>query len=247
MKIVLVTQNAPMYMHAMMERLLARRGGDIAGVVFTRSHGGTLAQEVKRRLAYYGLAAFVQTSLRILLNTALRRRPSTVMKRHGVARLPFTDVNSPRFVAFLRSEGVDVLLSIASMQIFRAAVLDAPRVAAINYHTALLPRHRGRQPLFYALAAGDEKTGITIHYMDEGLDTGDILLQREVPIEPQDTLHSLYQKSLDVGAEALLEALQLLEEGRAPRTPQETSADRPNRFPTRADRQCFRAAGRRFY
>ncbi|MBT3221462.1 MAG: methionyl-tRNA formyltransferase, partial [Proteobacteria bacterium] len=111
----------------------------------------------------------------------------------------------------------------------------------------LLPNHKGRQPLFWALASNDNKTGVTIHYIDPGIDTGDIIVQREIPISPTETLHSLYLKSVKVGTQALLDALDLLEAGKAPRIPQDPNAGQKHLFPKLADRETFFAAGRRFY
>ncbi|HXF51790.1 MAG TPA: methionyl-tRNA formyltransferase [Dehalococcoidia bacterium] len=101
-------------------------------------------------------------------------------------------------------------------------VLDLPRHGTIQYHPSLLPRHRGRTAIAWAIAQGDEKTGVTVFWVDKGIDTGPILLQREVPIGPDDTTASLYFGTLfPLGVEALVEATRLVREGRAPRIPQD--------------------------
>jgi methionyl-tRNA formyltransferase len=93
----------------------------------------------------------------------------------------------------------------------------------LNLRTSLLPLWGGAAPIQAAIAAGDRETGITVMYMDEGLDTGDILLQRAIDILPADTGGSLHDRLAKVAPEALLESLELLAKGRAPRTPQDNA------------------------
>lgn len=109
-------------------------------------------------------------------------------------------------------------------QILPERVLDLPRHGTIQYHPSLLPRHRGRTAIAWAIAQGDATTGVTIFWVDKGIDTGPILLQREVPIGPDDTTASLYFNTLfPLGVEALVEATRLVRQGRAPRIPQDNA------------------------
>ncbi len=105
-------------------------------------------------------------------------------------------------------------------QILPRAVLEIPRIACLNLHASLLPRHRGAAPIQAAIAAGDAESGITVMYMDEGLDTGDILLQSKIASSPNETGGSLHDRLGEIAPAALAEALALLEAGNAPRIPQ---------------------------
>src|SRR5213592_595258 len=116
-----------------------------------------------------------------------------------------------------------VIVVMAYGQIFPRDVLEIPRIACLNLHASLLPRWRGAAPIQAAIAAGDRETGITVMYMDEGLDTGDILLQRTVDILPNDTGGSLHDRLAQIAPEILLESLVLLAKGIAPRIPQDNS------------------------
>ena len=108
-------------------------------------------------------------------------------------------------------------------QILPRAVLQIPRLACLNLHASLLPRWRGAAPIQAAIAAGDRETGITVMYMDEGLDTGDILLERKIEIAPEETGGSLHDRLAEISPEPLAVALRLLENGKAPRVAQDNS------------------------
>jgi methionyl-tRNA formyltransferase len=107
----------------------------------------------------------------------------------------------------------DVLVVVAYGQILPPEVLKLPRLGCVNIHASLLPRWRGAAPIQRAILAGDRETGVTIMQMDEGLDTGPILLQRSLPIEATSTAATLHDRLAALGAEALLEALEGLERG----------------------------------
>ena len=108
--------------------------------------------------------------------------------------------------------------------IIRENVLTLPEKGTIQYHPSLLPRHRGIASINWAIIQGDEKTGFTIFWVDEGIDTGPILLQRETPILPDDTVGSLYfERLFPQGVEGMVEAVRLVQEGRAPHEVQDES------------------------
>ena len=107
-------------------------------------------------------------------------------------------------------------------QIIPERVLDHPAQGTIQYHPSLLPKHRGRSAINHALLQGDSETGISIFWVDAGIDTGPILLQRRCPIRENETINSLYREQLfPLGLEAMLEAVRLVAASDAPRMPQD--------------------------
>ncbi len=126
-----------------------------------------------------------------------------------------------QFAAQLAPFEADVFVVVAYGHILCREILQLPRIAAVNVHYSLLPALRGAAPVQHALMQGLTETGVTVQYIGERLDAGDIILQRPVPIEPHDNCQSLTQKLTAVGTELLAEALRLLEEGSAPRIPQD--------------------------
>ena len=104
------------------------------------------------------------------------------------------------------------------------SILSHPRLGTIQYHPSLLPRHRGGSAINWAVINGETRTGLTIFWPDKGIDTGPILLQKEVDIAPDDTVGSLYfNKLFPLGIEAIKESVELIRQGKAPRIPQDES------------------------
>ncbi|HJX97313.1 MAG TPA: methionyl-tRNA formyltransferase, partial [Chthoniobacterales bacterium] len=119
----------------------------------------------------------------------------------------------------IRALAPDVIVVMAYGQILPRAALEIPKIACLNLHASLLPRWRGAAPIQAAIAAGDRETGITVMSMNEGLDTGDILLQRKIDIAPDETGDSLHDRLAEIAPEALLAALKTFPN--APRAPQD--------------------------
>jgi len=109
-------------------------------------------------------------------------------------------------------------------EIIPKAIFDIPKFKTINYHPSLLPRYRGGSAINWAIINGETETGVTIHYIDAGIDTGDIILQERVPIYPQDTVASLYFERLyPIGVRMIAETVRMIGEGKAPRIKQDNS------------------------
>ena len=126
-------------------------------------------------------------------------------------------------VEAIRALAPDVIVVMAYGQILPRAVLDIPRVACLNLHASLLPRHRGAAPIQAVIVAGDRESGITVMHMSEGLDTGDILLQSRLEIAADETGESLHDRLAQIAPGALHEALIQLQRENAPRIPQDAS------------------------
>lgn len=119
-------------------------------------------------------------------------------------------LRDPLAIERLASWSADFMIVVAYGLLLPAPVLRAPRLGCINIHASLLPRWRGAAPIQRAILAGDQRTGVTIMQMDEGLDTGPMLLECETPIGPHETAGSLHDRLAALGAEALLTALDAL-------------------------------------
>src|SRR5881397_1729603 len=155
-----------------------------------------------------------------------RIEPPPLKEEVAKTRIPIlqpAQIKDQQATEEIRDFAPDVIVVVAYGQILPRAVLEIPRLACLNLHASLLPRWRGAAPIQAAIASGDRETGITVMYMDEGLDTGDILLQRTIDIRSDDTGGSLHDRLAQIASDALLESLRMLAKGTAPRIPQDTT------------------------
>jgi methionyl-tRNA formyltransferase len=188
---------------------------------------------MRERLIFMGTPAFAVPSLEALAREyevvavvtqpdrpARRGRqltPSTVKEaalRWGLPVLQPESLRHENVVAQLRDLEPRVMVVAAYGEILRPQVLAIPPAGVINVHPSLLPKYRGASPIEGALLAGEQETGVTIMLMDEGMDTGPILAQRSVAVEPEDSAGSLGERLARLGAELLLETLALWLDGR---------------------------------
>lgn len=156
----------------------------------------------------------------------LKPSPSPVklvsLKHHFTIHQP-QRVREPAFVETLRYLKPDLIVVIAYGQILPRGVLELPRHGCVNVHGSLLPKYRGASPIQSAILHGETETGVTTMFMDEGMDTGDIILQETIPIEPGDTAKTLHDRLAPLGAELLLKTIAFIGRDIAPRHPQDST------------------------
>ena len=141
----------------------------------------------------------------------------------GIPVLQPKKVREEAVVEELRSYHPDVIVVVAFGQLIPKSILEMPKYGCVNVHASLLPKYRGAAPIQWAVIDGEEKSGVTTMQMDEGLDTGDMLLTEEVTLDPEETGGSLFDKLSQVGAQLLLKTLDALENAAV--TPQKQPAE----------------------
>lgn len=205
------------------------------------SDGGTTVRQL--RVALFGSPAFALPTLealhdhhRLLLVVAQPDKPAgrglklsspaTIGRARelGVASAQPRKLRDPGFVASLDRLDLDAAITAAYGKILPQTLLDLPRHGFLNVHASLLPRYRGAAPIQWALINGETETGVTIMQTEAGLDTGPIRHQHTTPIGDDDDALTLFGRLALLGAEALLEALALLAQGRLPSRPQDDAA-----------------------
>ena len=156
-------------------------------------------------------------------------------------------VKDQEFQDLLDKYQPDLLISISCPQIVGKKIRNRIPMGCINVHGAPLPKYRGLMPAFWALRNGETKTAVSVHDLEAKLDDGDIILQREIEILPEDTWDSLVRKAKKVGAQALVDAIQQIKNGAVKRKPNLEEEATYFSFPTAEDRRAFLRAGRRFF
>ncbi len=127
------------------------------------------------------------------------------------------------FSATLEVEKPDIIVVVAYGKILPKYVLDYPKFGCINLHVSLLPKYRGAAPMQRAIMCGERETGVTVMYMAEGLDTGDVITQVKFPIGPTDDFEDIHDRSAEIGGKLLVDTIPEIFAGRASRTPQDDS------------------------
>lgn len=140
--------------------------------------------------------------------------------KHDLTVFQPLKVKEPEFLETIKKLNPEVIVVAAFGQILPKVFLDIPVFGCINVHASLLPKYRGAAPIQYSIIDGEEETGITIMYMDVGIDTGDMILQKKLKIDPKETGGSLFDKMAALGSDAIVEALGQIEAKTAERIAQ---------------------------
>jgi methionyl-tRNA formyltransferase len=155
-------------------------------------------------------------------NLKIQPPPAKVLaETHGIPVYQPEDASSGEAIEYMKKLGADLFVVIAFGQILKRQALAIPKISAINLHGSLLPRYRGAAPTNWAIINGDKMSGVTIIRMSERMDEGDIILKREVAVDAEDTNITLNETLSALGAETLIEAIELIESGRAAFQPQD--------------------------
>jgi len=157
----------------------------------------------------------------VTTNDPWRNRVWELAERHGVPVHTTRDINAPQSIEWLRSLDADLFLSAAFPKLLSAQILSIPRFGALNLHGSLLPKNRGTSPVNWALLRDEPQVGLTMHFIDAGMDTGDIVFQKAIDVTDDDLPGRLADRLKDLAPPMIREALTRLAQGQPlPRIPQ---------------------------
>lgn len=142
---------------------------------------------------------------------------------HDIPVYQPNSVKTEETLDLIREMNPDLIVVVAYGKILPQELIDIPRLGVINVHSSLLPKFRGAAPIHAAIINGEEETGVTIMYIAEELDAGDMIMTGKTPITEEDTLATLHDRLMGIGATTLLDAVNKIGEGTAPRVPQDHS------------------------
>ncbi len=256
MRIVILTYES-LYANYMTHHLIQARPGEVVGIVrsdclvYRKSLPGALWFLLRRTglrfVGRKGLEMFQSRAMAVSFRLVGRplKVPSLreIKARYDIPVVGSKDVNCAETISRIQSWRPDLVISIYLNQLIKPELIRMPRFGCLNIHPALLPHNRGLFPYFWVFANGDDKTGVTLHWVDEKFDTGDILVQEVLPIQPGETMTSLQYKSAQLGADMLIRGVDLIEAGDPPRIPQDNSQATYYSWPRPADQRRFRQRG----
>jgi len=256
MKIFFICADDKVFLPKFFERIFIESKYEIAGVAIAADPN--FKRFLQNSFKFMGLRLFfneilAQVILRIknyyyqMTNSTKVSSIQNICKMHSINCLKVAKVNSKSFREYLQNKNIDVLVSVACPQILKKKLLELPSKAAINVHYALLPNYRGQYPSFWVLAKGEEYTGVSVHFMAEKVDAGNILVQVKEKIADEDTFYTLVGRlKTTIGPAALLTALDKIANNDMTMITNDISQGSYFSFPTRQDMKRFQSRGRRW-
>lgn len=254
MRIVIITQDEPFYLSDNLIHLLnilpsySQVVGCVVNDVSPFGKKETFLQKAKKTYDVFGPGFFIHYSMKFVQskldrNNNVRR----VLEKNQIAEIKLDKgINHPESVDRIRAYEPDLLISILGNQIFKEPVINLAPKGCLNLHTALLPKYRGLMPTFWVLKNNEKFTGVSVFYVDKGIDSGPIVVQKKVEIgnRSQEEL-IIYTKKL--GMEAIAEAVDLIHRDEVKLIENSAAEKTYFTFPTTEDVQVFLQNGKRFY
>lgn len=249
MRLVYLTTDDPLYLPTFFDRVLREHHVGTAAVYIAPplfKKQSTL-QATQRYIKTFGTVAAAHLTTRVLGAKIRGRSVAAVCRRWGVPSAVVRDVNAPEFLEELRTLSPDVLISVSCPLIFKKPLIGLPPRGILNLHGAILPHYRGLMPAFRMLANGEQRAGVSIYFVNEDIDAGDLCGQRIFDIPPDDTLDSFLTRSKAIAADLLLEVLQKMEDGTVTSTPLNLAEGSYYKWPDAAAVEQFRKTGRKLW
>lgn len=219
----------PVQTHDFIKDIIQNRKNDIVGLVESKGDRLTI-QKNKSKIEYVcslflimGLIAFIRNSFKTVKHKILKKISrklkfiqdpsiSGFASRIGLRTWVIKTPNNKDFLNEIRVLDIDIIIN-QSQNILKGELLSIPKIGTLNRHNALLPKNRGRLTPFWVLYKGETETGVSIHFVTEELDAGDIIVQEKYHVTPKDNFNTLVKKNYSFAAKAMLKAINILEAG----------------------------------
>tara|TARA_B110000902_G_C14294871_1_gene582909 strand:+ start:13311 stop:14075 length:765 start_codon:yes stop_codon:yes gene_type:complete len=254
MRIVIITQNEPFYLTKSLNYLLdilpdhSKVVGCVVADVSPFGKRESFFTKAKKTYDIFGLKFFTYYSLKYLKSKAnSKNNVFKFLKTSSIPIITLDDpINNPQSVAKIKSFQPDLLVSILGNQIFKAPILNLAPKGCINLHTALLPKYRGLMPTFWVLKNNEKYTGVSVFFVDKGIDSGSIIVQEKVEIGNR-TQEELISYTKKIGMECISKSIDLIAKGTVELIENDASKKTYFTFPTREDVLEFKRNGKKFF
>lgn len=258
-RVFIITQDEPVYTPVYIQKIIQKTPHSIVGITALSPSGNTgWIKLAKQRLNTYGLLDFIKA---VSLFGFYKLRSYWPIKKvqgrfysvnqlaahYSIKLFPHSNINTKDYIRQLKDLNIDILLSVAANQRFKRNLLEVPRLACLNVHSALLPKYRGLDGLFWALVHGETEVGVTVHIMNENFDDGSIVGQQAFTVNSDDTLHRLYFKAIEAGSTLISQVMDQYASGTVSKKPNNKEEGSYFSWPDRESARCFRNNGFRFF
>ena len=254
MRIILLTQDDPFYLAQNIDYLiknLPSHSEVVATVVFDVSPFGkreSFTDKLKKTYNIFGFGFFVNYGFKFVFSKLNpNKKVKNILAKYNVPLVEIEgNINKAENLDRLRAYKPDLLISIAGNQIFKLPLINLAPKGCLNLHTALLPKYRGLMPSFWVIKNNEKYTGVSIFFVDEGIDSGEILVQKKVEIGNK-TQAELIDETKLLGMQAILESVEKIHVGNYELIPNPNEEMTYFSFPTKEDVKAFLASGKKFY
>ena len=247
----------PIQTKSFISKIIETRKSDIVGLAITKGDRLTL-QKGKSKIQYVlslllimGIYSFLKNSL-ITIKHKIKKKlhllipglicdPSVkrIAEEYGIRTWDIKTPNNKYFLDEIKNLEIDVIIN-QSQNIIKKELLSIPKIGVVNRHNALLPKNRGRLTPFWVLYKEEKETGVSIHFVTEKIDAGDIIVQKSFSITPKDNFNTIVKKNYEIAADAMLEALDKIEKGDKDYIPNSEKEATYNTTPTLKEAWEFR-------
>jgi methionyl-tRNA formyltransferase len=254
MRIILLTQDDPFYLAQNLDFLIKNlppHSEIVATVLFDVSPFGkreTFNEKMKKTYDIFGFGFFLHYGFKFVTSKMNPNKSvKNILAKHQIPLVQIEgNINKAENLDRLREYSPDLLISVAGNQIFKMPLITLAPKGCLNLHTALLPKYRGLMPSFWVLKNNEKHTGVSVFFVDEGIDSGDILVQKKVEIGNR-SQEELITFTKQLGMECILESIEKIHAGDYELIPNPEAEKTYFSFPTKDDVKAFFEAGKRFY
>jgi methionyl-tRNA formyltransferase len=253
-KIVIITQDSPFYLGESIAYLLADMPSHstiVGCVLLAASPFGkkdTGLGKIRRTYHVFGPGFFIRYASRFMLSKLMpSRNVRHILRAYGIPMIELRrSINSQSSLETIKAYHPDLLISIQANVIFKRPLIDLAPKGCLNVHTALLPKYRGLMPTFWVMKNDEKETGVSVFFIDEGIDSGPILVQKRLEIGER-SLDELIKDTKRMGMDAVVEAIELIESGDYHLMENDDGEQTYYSFPTHEDVLEFKRAGKKFF
>jgi methionyl-tRNA formyltransferase len=255
MRLVFLTQEDPFYLPKIYQYLLPKLKEEghevVASVLFDVAPFGKKESKVKQLIDTYkvfGLGFTIHYTI-LYVKGLFSKDVESIMEINNIKTIKLPNkINHPLSLETIQNFNPDLLVSLAGNEIFRQPLIESAKYGIINLHSALLPKYRGLMPSFWVMRFNEEKTGVSVFFVDQGIDSGPIIVQKEVLLLKRTQAELIWELKYR-GADAIIEACNLIAK-HGKNTPTIDNAQKDMTYysrPTRKDVQIFKSIGKKFF
>lgn len=254
MRIILLSQDEPFYLGENLDYLLKNLpdGTEVVGAVLMEEMKAgkpePFTDRMRKIFKVFGWAFFLHYAFKFITAKVFTcHTVPKVLSRHKIPVIPIAgNINHRSNLGILKTYQPDLFVSVLGSQIFKRPLLELAKHGCLNLHTALLPKYRGLMPTFWVLRFNEQFTGVSVFFVEEGIDAGDIIVQRKVEIGNR-TQEELIRYTKQIGMECIIEAIGKIQAGGYTLVPNPEDEKTYFTFPTAEDVRAFKRAGKRFF